>query len=92
VNAQPNPPVKDRDSDSTKRTRAASAGPDSPAARSVIEALLTGREVAAILRISPRTLWGITYPRGALHSVRVGGCVRYRPSEVQRYLARGDAR
>jgi predicted DNA-binding transcriptional regulator AlpA len=39
--------------------------------------LLTAREAAAVLSVSERTLWSLTWPRGPIHPVRLGRAVRY---------------
>lgn len=39
--------------------------------------LLTAREAAKALRISEKTLWSMTVPRGPIPSVRLGRSVRY---------------
>lgn len=44
--------------------------------------LLTPREAAKSLRISPRTLWAMTKPRGTIPAVRIGKLVRYSPMSL----------
>lgn len=56
--------------------------------------LMTSREAAAVLRVSERTLWSLTKPRGPLAAVRVGKrSVRYAADDIQRYMeqCRGTA-
>ena len=49
--------------------------------------LLTSKEAAAILRVSERTLWSITSPRGPIRPVRIGPrSVRYAPAVIQEYI------
>jgi hypothetical protein len=51
--------------------------------------LLTSRDAAAALRVSGRTLYALTQPRGPLACVRVGpagGRVMYRPADLVRYV------
>ena len=50
--------------------------------------LLSAREAAEALQISPRTLWGMTAPRGPLPSVRIGSAVRYPVKDLERALER----
>jgi excisionase family DNA binding protein len=49
--------------------------------------LLTAREAAAALAVSPRTLWGLTYPRGPLPAVRLGRSVRYPADALRAWIA-----
>jgi len=51
------------------------------------EALLTVRETGQLLRVSRQTLFRLSR-RGELKPVRVGGCRRYRPSDVCRFVRR----
>jgi hypothetical protein len=48
--------------------------------------LLSPRAAAAVLSVSPRTLWALTHPRGPIRPVRIGRCVRYSVSELQRWI------
>ena len=48
--------------------------------------LLTARECAARLRISERSVWAATAPRGALRCVRIGKLCRYDPLDVLRFI------
>ena len=47
--------------------------------------LLTTKETARLLSISPRKLWEITR-RGDLASIRLGRSVRYAPEDIERYV------
>ncbi len=49
------------------------------------EALMTDREVAAMLKSTPWFVWRITKD-GELRSIKVGRLRRYRLSDVQKYL------
>ncbi len=48
--------------------------------------LLRPPEAAAELRISERTLWAQTAPRGPIRCVRIGGSVRYSRDALQAYI------
>ena len=48
--------------------------------------LVTVREAARMLAISPRALWGITAPRGELPAVRLGRSVRYDLADLRRWI------
>jgi len=48
--------------------------------------LLTARETAGAMGISPRTLWMLTAPRGPLPTVRIGRRVFYRPQDVNEFI------
>lgn len=48
--------------------------------------LLTAREAAERLRISERSLWTLSAPRGALLAVRLGNSVRYDSGDVLAFL------
>lgn len=50
------------------------------------EKLLTRKEVAAILRIKPRALYNYTAPRGPLPCVRFDRNVRYKSSDVEKWI------
>ena len=41
---------------------------------------------AAVLGISGRALWDLTYPRGGLPVCRLGRAVRYRPRDVEAFI------
>jgi excisionase family DNA binding protein len=50
-------------------------------------ALLTIHEAAEYLRVSPRTVYAITHPRGTLRCVRVGSRgVRYTLASIQEFV------
>lgn len=53
--------------------------------------LLDPRKAAEQLDISERTLWGITFPRGDLHSVRVGALVRYSVKTLEEWIEKREA-
>jgi predicted DNA-binding transcriptional regulator AlpA len=48
--------------------------------------LLTPLAAAEALSVSPRTLWGLTHPRGPIRPVRIGRSVRYARAELQRWI------
>ena len=50
--------------------------------------LLTSQEAAELLRISTRTLFTHTKPRGSIPCVRVGRSVRYCPLALQAWIDR----
>jgi excisionase family DNA binding protein len=56
-----------------------------------VERLLVGREAAAILAVSERTLWELT-KRGVIECVRVGRSVRYSRAALAAFIERGGAR
>jgi len=58
-----------------------------PAARPR-EALLTVREVAALLRVSTATIYALA-ARQELPHVRVSNALRFRPEDVEQFLGRG---
>jgi len=49
--------------------------------------LMDVRSVAAYLGISERSVWSQTAPRGPLACVRLGSSVRYRPADVEAFVA-----
>jgi len=49
--------------------------------------LLTPREAARSLRISERSLWAMTSPRGPVPSVRLGRSVRYPAAALYQWIA-----
>jgi excisionase family DNA binding protein len=51
--------------------------------------LLTAVEVAAILKISTRTLWRQLSAGGMVRPVRIGGSVRWRRVDIERWVERG---
>lgn len=57
--------------------------------------LLTAREAAAALRISTKTLWSLTEPRGTIPAMRIGKgerSVRYSVEALRRWVAEQAAR
>lgn len=50
-----------------------------------LQALLTVREVAALLRVSTWTIYALSARRELPH-VRVSNAIRFRTEDVQRYL------
>ena len=51
--------------------------------------LLTTPQAAAILKLTPETLvqWRFHKRQPALKYIKVGGCIRYRLSDVNKYIA-----
>lgn len=49
--------------------------------------LLTPRAASAALSVSPRTLWGLTAPRGPIPAVRLGRAVRYSAEALRAWIA-----
>ncbi len=49
--------------------------------------LLTPREAAYRLGISPRHLWNLTAPRGPIPVVRLGRKTFYRPEDLEAFVA-----
>jgi excisionase family DNA binding protein len=50
--------------------------------------LVDAIEAARLLCVSPRTLWGITSPRGDLAAVRIGRSVRYARQDLDEWITR----
>ena len=50
--------------------------------------LLTIREAAAFLRLSERTIWELTGPRGDLPAIRFRRSVRYSHADLLDYVER----
>ena len=48
--------------------------------------LLTARETATALRISERSLWSLTEPRGPIPCIRLGRSVRYSPDALSAWI------
>jgi len=67
--------------------RLSKTGPSAPPKLKPLEQLLTQAAVSNLLGISEKTLerWRI-YSKGPT-AIKVGGAVRYRPSDVQEWLA-----
>ena len=61
----------------------------------VVSLALRPREAAQALGISPRSLWGLTAPRGPIPCVKIGGgkrsAVLYRVADLNSWLARESA-
>jgi len=53
--------------------------------------LLTAKEAAAALRISPKSLWANSQPRGDIPVVRIGRSVRYSVASLQQWIAAQEA-
>jgi excisionase family DNA binding protein len=72
--------------------RAASQPPaQSDPALHVVESLLTPEAVARLLACSPKSVYAWA-ARGDLLSVRLGRLVRFRPSDVRRFIEANAAR
>ena len=50
--------------------------------------LLSAREVARVLSISERTVWGLTSPRGPIPCVRLGARVLYSPEALRKWISK----
>jgi len=51
--------------------------------------LLSPREAAQMLAVSPRFLWKITFQQSpGLPHIRLGRLVRYRPADLEAWVAR----
>jgi excisionase family DNA binding protein len=61
--------------------------PNSTADAIPTQMLLTPRAAAAALAVSPRTLWGLTAPRGPIPAVRLGRAVRYPTDALRAWIA-----
>ncbi len=69
------------------------ATPPQPERTQGIVALLNVRQTARMLSIGERTLWSETAPRGNLPCVVIGKKgVRYRPQDIEAYIARKTVR
>jgi excisionase family DNA binding protein len=53
----------------------------------VASLLWTGREAAAALHISERTLWALT-KEGKMPCIRIGRAVRYDPEDIRAWIER----
>ncbi len=49
--------------------------------------LYSVKEAAAYLSLSQRTVWEMTAPRGELAVVKLGRSVRYRPEDLEAFVA-----
>ena len=59
------------------------------AAAEALEALLTPREAAKLLKVSDSWLWQNTAPRGAgVPCLKLGRAVRYAPADLREFLGR----
>jgi excisionase family DNA binding protein len=56
-----------------------------PTESPALKLLLTPPEAAAVLSVSPRTLWGLTNC-GKVRCVRLGRSVRYALPDLERYV------
>jgi len=54
------------------------------------EQLLTEREAAEYLRVSPRTVFSLRNT-GKLACAKIGRSVRYRPAELERFVLKSEA-
>ncbi|MHB1033516.1 MAG: helix-turn-helix domain-containing protein [Pirellulales bacterium] len=50
--------------------------------------LLDAKAAAKTLSVSPRTLWGLSAPRGPIPTIRVARRVLYPVADLQRWIAR----
>ena len=57
-------------------------------AREPAPLLIDSRQAAALLGVSPRTLWTLT-KNGTVPSRRIRNMVRYSPAELKDWIARG---
>jgi excisionase family DNA binding protein len=48
--------------------------------------LLTPPQAAKLLAISPRTLWGLSQPRGPVPTVKIGRLVRYSREALEAFV------
>jgi len=55
------------------------------ATRDDVTLLLTAKQAAAALAISPRKLWSLTNA-GEVKAVKIGRVVRYRPEHLREYI------
>ncbi len=61
-------------------------------ATAAVPALLTINDAADFLRVSPRTVYAITFPRGTLRCIRVGPRgVRYSMAVLQAWIDQQQA-
>jgi excisionase family DNA binding protein len=61
----------------------------SPEASEVEPLLIPVREVARMLGISPRSVWRLHRTRKLIAPVKIGGSVRWRRDELQRWVNAG---
>jgi hypothetical protein len=60
--------------------------PAFPTTNTATPLLLTARAAAAIMSVSERTLWAMTYPRGPIPAVRLGRAVRYDVQALRAFI------
>jgi len=53
--------------------------------------LLTAREASKVLRISERSVWAVSAPRGGLRCVRIGNRVLYDPVDLAAFIEASKA-
>jgi predicted DNA-binding transcriptional regulator AlpA len=56
---------------------------------SVQELLIPAERLASMMNISTRTLWRLLSAKKLVEPVRIGGSVRWRLQEVERWVAEG---
>lgn len=66
------------------------ATPDHGAA--AIPKLLTIRDLARILKLSPRSIWRLVRNRQLPGPLRIGGSIRWRAEEIVKWIANGCER
>ena len=54
--------------------------------------MLKASEVAEILSVSQRTLWRLLSTKKLPEPIRVGGCPRWRKSDIEAWIANGCTR
>ena len=54
--------------------------------------LLSKGEAAQVLSISEKKLWFLTFPRGPIMSVRLGGRVLYSPETLREFIKEEERR
>lgn len=52
----------------------------------MVEELLSVKEVARLLAISEDSVYRIVRQENGLQGVRIGRCIRFRPSDVESYI------
>ena len=50
--------------------------------------LLSNRQAADVLSVSPRTLWGLTSPRGPIPCIKIGNRVLYPYEALREWVAK----
>ena len=61
-------------------------GTETATAVDIAALLWDAREAASALRLSERTLWTLSQPRGSLPVVRIGRSVRYSPDALRAWV------